>query len=387
MSGYCFDTPAQVGGEILKYVGLIAILLVCAFAFGLIYPVVTQSYSISWSPSWRPKVGATITATFTWDVSFDGHTPPSNLKNKFYIKDPKGNIKASKELSPTESGSTSLSVKTDYAGYWVAEMHIYYYSNGWREGTWSEKKYVNTKIHVETTPSGAKVSITDLGVSGTSPCTLPAKPGYHWVSITKSGYKHWCKKIYISPEGDTSLSVTLEEKPTPKYYDLTVETIPSGAKVYLSGVEGYKISPCTFKDLISGWYTIIVRKEGYNEARQNVFLDEDKTVTITLEPKTYTLTVKTNPAYANVTIVELGITKNSGTRGAVFELDYGTYTVRVEKEGYGVVEKVIELDSDKTITISLYETKPVIEITPEINLVATLSLLAVAAYLLWRYAI
>ena len=365
---------------------ILAILLVCAFAFTLFHPVFTQSYDITWSPSWKPTVGATITATFTWDVSFDGHTPPSNLKNKFYIKDPKGNIKASKELSPTESGSTSLSVKTDYAGYWVAEMHIYGYANGWREGTWSEKKYVNTKIHIETTPSGAKVSLTDLGVSGTSPCTLPARPGYHWVSITKSGYKHWCKKIYISPEGDTSLSVTLEEKPTPKYYDLTVETIPSGAKVYLSGVEGYKISPCTFKDLISGWYTIIVRKEGYNEARQNVFLDTDKTVSIALEPKVYTLTVKTVPSYANVTVVEAGITKNSGTSGAVFQLNYGTYTIEVEKEGYDTVEKVIQLNENKIITITLYETKPVIEITPEISLITALSLFALIAIILRKFA-
>jgi len=367
----------------LKYQWLPIIVVVCAIAFGLLQPVFTQSLDISWSPSWRPKVGETITATFTWHVGFNGHTPPSNLKNKFYIKDPKGNIKASKELSPTESGSTSLSVKTDYAGYWVAEMHIYYYSNGWRESTWSKKKYVNTKIHVETTPSGAKVSLTDLGASGTSPCTLPARPGYHWVSITKSGYKHWCKKVYISPKGDTSLSVTLEKKPTPKYYDLTVKTTPSGAKVYLSGVEGYKVSPCTFSHLISGWYTVIVRKTGYEEARQHVFLDRDKTITVTLEPKTYTLTVKTDPPYANVTIVELGITKNSGTRGATFELNYGTYTIRVEKEGYNNAEKVINLDKDKTITVTLYENKPIVEITPQISVVATLSLLA-AAFLLWR---
>jgi len=365
---------------------IIAILLVCAFAFTLFHPVFTQSYDITWSPSWRPTVGATIMATFEWHISFMGQTPPSNLKNKFYIKDPLGNIKASKELPPTESGSTTLSVKTDYAGYWVAEMHVYYYSNGWRVGTYTSKKYVNTKIYVETVPSGAKVSITDLGVSETSPCTLPSTPGNHWIQITKSGYKPWTKQVYISPEGDTTLRVTLEEQPTPKYYDLTVKTNPSGAKVYLSGVEGYKISPCTFKDLISGWYTIIVRKDGYNEARKNVFLDTDKTVSIALEPKVYTLTVKTDPSYANVTVVEAGITKNSGTSGAVFQLNYGTYTIRAEKEGYGTVEKVIQLNENKIITITLYETKPVIEITPEISLITALSLLALIAIILRKFA-
>ena len=354
---------------------LIPILLVAIAMLIIPTAVFTQSYNITWSPSWRPSIGYTITATFNWHVSFFGHTPPSDLKNKFYIKDPQGNIRASKELPVTESGSTSLSVKTDYAGYWIAEMHIYHYSNGWKKSIWTSKKYVNSKIHVETTPSGARVHITDLGVEGTSPCTLPSTPGDHWVQITKSGYRPWTEKIYIPPTGKT-LHVTLEEQEPPEFYDLTVKTIPSGAKIYLSGVKGYKISPCTFENLIKGWYTIIARKTGYEEAKQHVFLDRDKTVTITLTPITYTLTVKTNPPHCTVTVVETGESKDSGENGAVFKLNYGTYHIRVVKEGYLGVTTTVELNENKVITIDLTQQPPEIGISYGYTVIMALSVLA-----------
>ena len=372
--------------KVLIVVGIIA---VAALILTTQSSFFTQSYHITWSPSWTPSIGHTITATFNWHVSFFGHTPPSDLKNRFYIKDPQGNIKASKELPVTETGSTSLSVKTDYAGYWIAEMHIYSctYGDDWKEAVWTSKKYVNSKIHVETTPSGARVYITDIGVEGTSPCTLSTPPGNHWVQITKSGYIPWTEKVYIPPTGKT-LHVTLEEQEPPEYYDLTVKTNPSGAKIYLSGVEGYKISPCTFEHLIKGWYTVTARKTGYKEASQHVFLDRDKTVTITLTPKTYTLTVKTIPTYADVTIVETGDTKNSGTTGAKFNLNHGTYTVRVEKEGYQTKTTTVTLNKDKTITVDLTEippTPPTIEISYTLEVVgATVTALGVALLLLRR---
>jgi len=356
---------------------LIPILLVAIAMLIIPTAVFTQSYNITWTPSWRPSIGYTITATFNWHVSFFGHTPPSDLKNKFYIKDPQGNIRASKELPVTESGSTSLSVKTDYAGYWIAEMHIYSATTWgkWKERVWTSKKYVNSKIHVETTPSGARVYISDLGVEGTSPCTLPSTPGDHWISITKSGYKHWCKKIYIPPTGKT-LYVTLEEQEPPKYYDLTVKTIPSGARVYLSGISGYKISPVTYKHLISGWYQITVRKEGYKDVTKKIFLDRDKTITITLTPITYTLTVKTNPPHCTVTIVETGESKDSGENGAVFKLNYGTYHIRVVKEGYLGVTTTVELNKDKVVTIDLTQQPPEIGISYGYTVIMALSVLA-----------
>lgn len=140
--------------------------------------------------------------------------------------------------------------------------------------------------------------------------------------------------------------------------------------------------------MIEGYYIVHVEKTGYESKNERVYVDRDKTITVTLEPKTYTLTVKTNPTYADVTIVETGDTKNSGTSGAKFNLNHGTYTVRVEKEGYQTKTTTVTLNKDKTITVDLTEippTPPTIEISYTLEVVgATVTALGVALLLLRR---
>ena len=370
----------------------IAIVLAIAIVAGLVLVsqshIFTQSWGITWSPSWTPSVGHKITATYTWNVMIQENNP-GDRKNRFIIKDPNGNIRASKELTPTEQGTTSLTVTADKSGNWVAEMWIWYNINGWHQGHTSKKKYVQPKkyaLSVETIPSGARTWIVETGETKTSPCTFYLVKGTYTVKATKSGYGTASKKITLT----TDSKVILTLPPAPPKYTLTVKTNPYYCDVTIqgygtknSGTEGAK-----FSGLSKGYYIVHVEKTGYESKNERVYVDRDKTITVTLEPKTYTLTVKTNPTYADVTIIETGDTKNSGTSGAKFNLNHGTYTVRVEKEGYQTKTTTVTLNKDKTITVDLTEippTPPTIEISYTLEVVgATVTALGVALLLLRR---
>jgi len=373
--------------KVLIVVGIIA---VAALILTTQSNFFTQSYGITWSPSWRPSVGHKITATFTWHVMIQDNPDPGDRKNKFVIKDPDGNIRASKELTPTADGTTSLTVTADKAGDWVAEMRVWNYIYRWEQGLpYSKKKNVQPKkyaLSVETVPSGAKTWIKETGETKTSPCTFYLVKGTYTVMATKSGYGIASKKITLT----TDSKVILTLPPPPPKYTLTVKTNPYYCDVTIGG-HGTKNSGTTgakFTGLIEGYYIVHVEKTGYESKNERVYMDRDKTITVTLEPKTYTLTVKTNPTYADVTIVETGDTKNSGTSGAKFNLNHGTYTVRVEKEGYQTKTTTVTLNKDKTITVDLTEippTPPTIEISYTLEVVgATVTALGVALLLLRR---
>ena len=349
----------------------------------------TQSYGITWSPSWRPSVGHEITATFTWHVTIEDNGP-YDKKNRFVIKDPDGNIKTSKELTVSPQGSTTLSVVADKPGNWVAEMWIWYDFGGWSQGHYSKTKNVQPKkyaLSVETVPSGARTWIVETGETKTSPCTFYLTKGTYTIHATKSGYGIASKTLSLTTDTKAILSLP----PEPKKYRLTVKTNPVNSYVTIAGY-GKRIADedgATFTGLIKGHYIVKVEKNNYETKTEDIYVDKDKTVTITLTPKRYTLTVKTNPPSADVSLVETGETKNSGINGAVFNLNYGTYTVRVEKTGYQTQTTSVTLNEDKTITVDLTEippTPPQIEIsyTLEVVTVTTISSLAIAALLLKR---
>ena len=353
------------------------------------YPLFTQSWDISWSPSWIPQVGHDITATFTWNVMIKSNAIIHY--NYYAIYDPKGNLRAHKSIQSTEQGSISLTVKTDMSGNWKASMWIYYTIDGvnWYMGYWSETKYVRPKsysLSVSTVPTGARVWIVETGETKTSPCTFSVTAGTYTVEATKSGYGTAKQTVTIS--SDTS--ITLNLPPPPPKYTLTVKTNPSYCDVSIGASGGVKNSGTTgavFTGLGEGYYIVHVEKQGYQYVNNKVYINSDKTITVTLSPLVYTLTVKTNPTDATVTVIETGDTANSGTNGATFNLNYGTYTIKVEKTNYQTETTTVTLDSSKTITVELTQNPPpTVSISYELQVVAVMATaLGVAGFLIKRF--
>lgn len=66
-----------------------------------------------------------------------------------------------------------------------------------------------SSVSITSLPTGAEIEIDGMFV-GTTPSQLSAKPGEHVVSIRKSGYIVWVKKILIQQDSKVSLHADLE---------------------------------------------------------------------------------------------------------------------------------------------------------------------------------
>ena len=156
---------------------------------------------------------------------------------------------------------------------------------------------------------------------------------------------------------DTRFPPKLEITYTIPQYHLTVKTNPSYCDVTVAGeTKNSGTTGATFY-LPQGTYKVTVSKEGYVTETKTIYLDRDKTITVTLEPEVheYTLTVYTSPAYCNVEVTD-GDTwsANSGADGECkFTLEEGMYHVTVSKEGYKAQTQTVNLNSNKAVSFNL----------------------------------
>lgn len=111
-----------------------------------------------------------------------------------------------------------------------------------------------------------------------------------------------------------------------------------------------------------GEYTVVTEGDGYNTSTKEFSVNDDTTVSITLEPKTYTLTVEVPNQglgqyilHYNDTVREIdeSWTNEQGTKMTVSGLPHTTNcTISIESEKYTMEEFTGELTGEKTITVN-----------------------------------
>jgi len=83
--------------------------------------------------------------------------------------------------------------------------------------------------------------------------------------------------------------------PTPAYGSITVTSFPAGANIYIDNV--YKgLTPATFSGILNGNHIVLVKMEGYADAKKSVTVSgDDRSVDITLLDKTVTPSYTVSP--------------------------------------------------------------------------------------------
>jgi hypothetical protein len=171
------------------------------------------------------------------------------------------------------------------------------------------------------------------------------KAGTYTLKLIKDGYKEFSQTLTLN-SSDTSktVNISLEKSSTtststssstttPKTGTLSVNSNPTGAKVYVDN--SYKgITPIKL-NLEVGTYTVKITKTGYLDYTETVKITENKQYSIN-QPlmklgKTATVNISTNPTYATVYIdgIEVGLSPLF-----FYKIEPGHHEIKVTKEGY-----------------------------------------------------
>ena len=142
--------------------------------------------------------------------------------------------------------------------------------------------------------------------------------------------------------------LTLKLAPTPKTGNLRIMTTPFEATIKISGKEMGK-SPITLKNQLIGEYTVELSLPGHATASEKVTVVEGQTAEInpTLQ-RGGKVDISSTPADADLYIDD----KPAGKTPYNGNLDFGSHTLRIEKDGKKI-EKIVEVKEGGVTSFSL----------------------------------
>ena len=189
-------------------------------------------------------------------------------------------------------------------------------------------------------------------------------PGKHIVRAEKEGYHADAVPVEVKEGERKVVRINFEKKPQGYGY-LTVITTPD-CDVYIGSNPTPLHTPVFRYELPPGKYDIRLVREGYREEEVTVLISEgiEQRVEKTLEriveevPTKGSLVIITKPAGAFVTVD--GFTHPYKTP-TVLLLDPGTHSIKIEKEGYKLIEDTAEIIAGESIRKE-YELEPLEEL-------------------------
>ncbi len=132
-------------------------------------------------------------------------------------------------------------------------------------------------IQVNSTPTAAQVYLDATNTNKITNCLLTrVEVGTHSIKLIKANYKEWEGNITVVENQTATINATL----TPATGSIQVNSTPSGAAIWLDGVNtsyltNYLVTNCTV-----GSRTVTLVKSGFHDWQTTVSVTEDQTTTV-----------------------------------------------------------------------------------------------------------
>lgn len=201
------------------------------------------------------------------------------------------------------------------------------------------------KIYIESNPAGADIYIDDVIVGHTNK-QLFKLPGEYNLRLISNNYKPINKIIKVSKDSANYWLFNLKRK----IYNLSVQTSPKVARVYINGVLKAKESI----KLTSGKYRVEVRSVGYYPKKRIINLHSDLNTTFKLNQKVGNLKLEIEPKKAQVIMMQ-GNKQIDPWIGSIYKKDVpiGKYKLRFVLCGYNNQTRAISVKEKRTTRLSI----------------------------------
>ncbi|MDP6433075.1 MAG: PEGA domain-containing protein, partial [Candidatus Scalindua sp.] len=197
-------------------------------------------------------------------------------------------------------------------------------------------------ISIESAPTNARIFLDGKEIDKTPKIIKNILPGKHLLEARMDGYEDWGEVVDVEAYNDYALKAVLLAKPG----SLSIKSKPTNATIYLDGEE-IGITPATITDLMPGEYMLELKMDGYEVWSEsiNVETNIEETLTATLQLKTGSIMIDSEPANATIYLdgEKIGTTPDIIIR----PVTPGKHKVEIRKDGYNVWSRSIEIDADK----------------------------------------
>ena len=207
-------------------------------------------------------------------------------------------------------------------------------------------------VQLNSTPSGASVTVDSAADVCTTPCQYQTTAGMHTFSFTLDGYQPTTVQHNVT-ETDNSVSVTLQPGQA-QLVMAQVDSSPQGASVSVDGAQNVCTTPCSHQ-VTEGQHVFGFTLNGYQPAQVTHFVSfSDNYVFSILTPETtqpVAVQINSTPAGASVAIDGL---QNLCTTPCSQQLTEGTHEFVFTLSGYetATVQQNVSADGD-TVSVTL----------------------------------
>ena len=251
------------------------------------------------------------------------------------------------------AGKTPFQRKYEEGEYTYRIEKSRYYNKAGKVTLKDEKKRLNFtlkprfgNIKVSSAPeNGMMIYLDDENTGKKTPATLEeVSSGEHTITLQSRWFQPQSKKVTVEDAQTATVNFELEKA----YANITVQTQPPADIL----IDGEKKGNDNWQGrLMEGIYTIKAEKDKYYSQSEQlkVTAGEDETVSFDLDGKTGKADVVTTPIDAEV---YLDGEKQGRTPLTLEDLLVGSYKLRLEKEGYGIIKKTLNIEEDETFKVN-----------------------------------
>jgi len=137
-------------------------------------------------------------------------------------------------------------------------------------------------IQVNSTPSGAAISLDSISTGGTTPSLVSgATSGEHDLWLTRDGCADWRSRVTVVRGRTTTVDAALSQS----FGSLQVSSVPSGAAISLDGAGTGKTTPCLFTNLAVGGHRLQLSGIKHLEWDSTVTVDDGRTSDIVVQAR------------------------------------------------------------------------------------------------------
>ncbi|PEN11178.1 hypothetical protein CRI94_16440 [Longibacter salinarum] len=211
----------------------------------------------------------------------------------------------------------------------------------------------NATAQFDVTPDSATVFVDDQEV-GTGDTSASLTRGLHRIRVESPGFAASERTIRVEPGGDETYTFSLKR-------DLGFASIsgyPRGANLNISptfdgGSSFSERAPISNLELAVGEYEVAIDAEYHKpeNVEMRVAGSEQTSLSYSLEPKTYRISIDSEPPGAQIYVDGRQLTGRKTP--TTLTLEYGEYDIRLEKDGFRDEEKSVTVRPDTSFQFEL----------------------------------
>ena len=191
------------------------------------------------------------------------------------------------------------------------------------------------------------------------------KEGYHELSITKTGYEDWIKKIYVYSSKTTNVSADLA--PLLKLGSIAISCNQSNAKIYLDGdyeKRTYSNKTVMLEDVKEGYHELSITKTGYEDWSEKVHVSPAQVTNLfvnLIKPVDYgSISVYCNQGSAKIYLDEKYKRMTAANKSVELKnIEQGYHELLITKKGYQDWINTIMVNTNQTYMVSAYLTSEI----------------------------